>query len=219
MQRKKQAYRMAYAGLAAEHALREARRIALTPTLLQDKLQGLADRACRGTEGKRWHPRGECITDAIGMSGRTHLATLESVATRVFAVHEQYGAGALVLDAIATTAERAGREVVCSLDPLDPNRLVAVLLVETGDLYTLHGTSNVGKQVYTEHFLEKGAMQALRPHLRALARAERAVRESTDACFAQIRRQHFALEEIYTAAMDLTRASAFLEELVCDIFS
>lgn len=217
--KKKNAYRMVYEGLAAEAALRNARRIALEPTLLQAKLRTVAERICRcGVQGRVWRGKA-CITDAIGMGGRTHFPTLEAVASRVHTVRDRYGAGEAFLAVLAETAARLGCEFVCSLDPLEPDRITAVLLAERGDLYTLQSAEGAEKEINTDRFLDQTALRSARAHLRRLLHAEETTRDATDAGFLQIRTIHFALEQMYAEAMDFAKQSAFLEKLVFEIFA
>lgn len=232
--RKSAAYRRAYRCLRAAG---EADRVAeslTAPCLREAKLDALAERLLRtAVRGGDWAravaepvPSG-VFRQAFAMSGRARLDTPERLAARLLCIRDRTGAGYRLLHLLRHRAAERGVAASAFCDPLRPDRTDGILFRDSG-LCILHtpreprragaATDAPGlppsRMLSLRPCLDADGLRQIRPPLREAERLREGALHAADRHLAVAAEAHFALEEIYSAAMDFRAVTAF-SEAVC----
>lgn len=204
---KAHAYEDAYAYLAAIGENEKATARVLEELIDGEKLQRAALRLLRGVKAGSGKRRiGLCR--AISMKGLWRLDTYES-ADEVVYLQDYLGSGHLMLGAIESICTARGVDTVVSPCPLFPERLDALYLPTVGKSFVLQ---EEGEGLSMKRFF-KSSLREARPRLRH----GRAVRETLLSMAVDSLKgaseAHFALEQIYSGAMDFGKKEAYTEEI------
>ncbi len=232
MQKKSACYAAAYRYLSAAGLCEQSANDLVAPAVDQAALQKTAKRLLSGVIDKRSGTPGvpslsqRIFTDGLGMRGMAHLDTAERAAKRICFFPRCHGVEMLLLEELVRRGEQVGARMTVSYHPLFPSRPDAVLFEAEGVLFTTHAPdeqslSQACPYIRTLSMRRMLDTVKLREHRTMLRRAQRhrdrlifAARDAlTDAAV-----PHFALEEIYSAAMDFPAKEAYTAHLAQEIF-
>ncbi len=180
------------------------------------------------------------FTESVGMAGAVQLPTLFG-AEQVYAVEDRYGIGGCFMTAVLDAAAAKGCDITVARSLLDPDRpsgiriggrssAIAFLLCDRTGLTTTAeritadaAERGVGcKVINLARFLDSGVLtgrgSALRQRYRFAAEMRKELLKAALGTFAEIKKVHFALEEIYGAAMDFPKKEAFTKKLLIRLF-
>jgi len=205
-----------YKYLGVGLALRGERTRILTSCADGEKLDKAAERLIRRMgEGKGFKllPR---QVGSLGMNGRVTFDTYEAMATERWQIADTRGLRGLLLDRLLHHAERAGLAVMVSRDPMLETEALycpeaGIAITDTGD------ADRADKILNTERFIHREKLADQRRRLRFLSRLEGELLKRVEDLFGEIKKRHFALEELYADAMDFGRVDAMTEELIARI--
>ena len=212
--RKADAYRRAYRYLAAEREILRGVRALLDECVLHGKLEAAAARALAGLPSGKGEAETVRITYALSMTGAYHLETLRRQAARVVTVRDVSGAAGFYLSAIRRAAKERGLPVILSPRLPDFEAPGEIWLPTAGVLFTPEAAeAGAERAVNMQRFLDRSALAARRGRIRFGLRCAGEMRAGALAALGEARTHHFALEEIYRAAMDFSGVEAKTEAL------
>lgn len=152
---------------------------------------------------------------SLGMNGQVNFDSYEKNAALHYRISDTRGLAPLFFEKLIQYAEQNHHSVWVSRDPL--GRPDALFFPEKRIAVTGFGDpENADKLINTDRFVRREALSEERARLRFLAKLERELYSRVNACFAEIRHCHFALEALYAEAMDFsaleTASQAFLSD-------
>ena len=149
---------------------------------------------------------------AVGMNGKSRLKTFETESKMLYSVTDKRGVSSFIFDIIVNEAKEKKLKTQISYDPL--MRIDAVFLPESKTAFTL---SSSGRILNTERFIIKEKYSALKQKLRFLKYLKEEIMTSADMELKEAKKHHFALESIYSEAMDYLSLNDMTEEYVKNI--
>lgn len=220
-QAKKAAYARAYQWLAAATAVNSAALAMLEECLDLSKLRGEVRRRLAGLptgEGRNIPAR----VSAIGMKGRVTLPTMHRGAERAFILTETRGGGGLFLREVLRAAADKRADAEVARISLDPAWTEGVFLPGMSTAFLDESAAEAprpqDKFIRMSRFYRPSALRLHRSELRQAAHSKEMLMEGASNAFEEARCAHFALEEIYAAAMDYPALERFCTALIPRIF-
>lgn len=209
---KRSCFDSAYSFLSALSTVRGDMNVRSRRVVDHTKLEKFVDRIVRKMSlERREHERHELVLSSIGMKGKHRLDTLEARARRVLYIRDEYLTAFAATAAIAERLMRDGRAVTLVRDPVLPECLRGVFVEESTTYFTLDaprgfvGDSTADERasvVNMSRFIDRAALENERAALRMAQKC--ACRLEREALFhlSAAGERHFALERIYSSAMD-----------------
>ena len=207
--KKAEYYRGAYRYLSAAGEMSEQLRALIRPCLNEEKMLRTARRWLREIpDGKRGEEK-TAPTDSIGMTGRVRLDTYWRQGKSILLLTDAYGSAALFLQVLRemSAGKRLERRVSCQ--PLEPEWADALWLEESGTVF-LSGRSEdapvigAGRVFPMQRLLYRERLSPIREEVRQAERLRQTLLEQATEELAKTAKVHFALEELYTSAMDFS---------------
>ncbi len=153
----------------------------------------------------------------FGMKGERCFTTFLEAADTVFCLSPLYGVEYLYLQVLLRGAMAKGMGIYYAPNPLAPDLAEEVYFADAGILVSANPT-HTGKVVGTRRFLDSAVFTQRGKLLRFLGKATDILTEAALEEFDKMRGYHFALEQIYTAAMDFERKEAFTCSFIDELF-
>ncbi|MBQ2767458.1 MAG: hypothetical protein IJF49_05200 [Clostridia bacterium] len=219
---KQAAYVRAYRFLAAICAVEQNTLAMLEECLDLPKLRGAVSRALQSL------PRAEgrivpALVSSIGMHGEVNLPTLHHAARRSFVLTETRGGADLFLREVLALARQKHLDAEAAYRYIDPTRLDGLYLpggkVAFLDEVLIDERRPQDKQINMSRFYRPADLRRYRTELRKAAHCRADLFDGAAEAFAAVREAHFALEAIYSAAMDYAALDAFCAPLIDHIFA
>ncbi len=211
---KKCCYSEAYAYLAAIGEAEKGIVGRLQAALDRDKLKRAARRYLRDAKGDSHAKRRIGLCSAIGMTGEAHFDTYEKQKTAL-AVSDSMGLAWFLLSELDALCRVRGISCHVAPSPLFPQRLEAIHLTGQGiSFFAGEGEDAVSMK----KFFDVGQMRALRPVLRGTREVQKRLKDYAIEALSRAATAHFALEEIYAAAMDFKAKEQFTAEFCKKLF-
>ncbi len=154
------------------------------------------------------------LNDSVGMRGRIRLDTYEENAKQLCVVGDIYGAGGFFMRELFEELKSEGRALRIAYDPVCPDRIVALADPDFGFAFVLsdgrmrggeekrEGFGTDVKYVNVKRFIDSEIMRERKREIKYAHEIYRSSLSGAMSCFSEIKKYHFALEEIYGAAMD-----------------
>lgn len=212
--KKQAAYAEAYAFLRAIGEAERGIEGRLLDALDREKLARAAARLLRGVTGGSGGKRKIGFCSALGMRGEAHLDTYEQ-ANDVFAISDSIGAAWILLREIDRQSLARGISARVAPTPIFPKRLEALWLEGQGlSFFTGEGEHAISMK----KFFAPEQMRAMRPVLRGTREVQAHLKDYALEALSRAATAHFALEEIYSSAMDFAAKEQFTEEFCQTLF-
>ncbi len=179
-----------------------------------EKIYRAAKRLLHGVRsGEGRHRIGLCR--AVSMKGLVYFDSYER-ADEAISVCDYLGSGHMLLDALRELCFERGIDTVESRSPLFSRRLDALYLPQYGkSFYIGEGEGTLSMR----RFFVPTAIRAERQGLRAVRAVQEELLSLALSALADAREAHFALEEIYSSAMDFEKKEAFTQKVKKRLFS
>lgn len=208
-------YADAYRLLAAAAALR----VKGQPGLVMDDERGrVREKAARFAA--RELPKGggtgrlrERFVSALSCRGRVSLLDTEGL--RLVALDDRFGLGGEFLAVLAESAAQRGLDAVVCRDPLEPERIEALLLPERALAVVAEerpGARKADRRLHLDAIPNSTRLAPLRPALRARARESEALLARACASLAAAKALHDELEALYRPHVDFAGLDALTED-------
>lgn len=217
--RYKALYAAAYAQLAAAAALLPKNQPGLVDgadAALSRRIDGIAAREMRARKkpGSMTHR----FLSAHSCQGHVVLTdTLRALCTRVWLFDNTLGLGHTALAQLASYASQRGWDAVACHDPLEPEKLEALLLPESGMAFVAAEDWPVDapapeRRVHLDALETRALAPALRPLLRQRRKESRALLRAAYETLSQAKTLHDALEAVYHPHVDFDGVGALAED-------
>ena len=218
---KSKGYRMAYRYLSAYGAVDRGRRERVAPFLYREKMRTYGERLLAGVPSEdRFCPQIALIR-SVGMLGRVGFDTYLSKASKIFCIQDCRGSGAVFLEELYALAAEKKLKVRISKDPILPDLMDGLLLCESGMAFVIASEGECAyphRRLSMRKFVNVHGMSGLRASLNFDQRMCRALLDSTLKQMAEVKEAHFALESIYSSAMDFEKKEAFTKSFCNRLF-
>ena len=211
-ERKSRAYRRAYRYLAAAGALTEARDLLVEPYLCTDAVRRLAESLAEEIGSDGAFSEQTVRMGSIGMQGRVYLDTYLAHASEIVVLRDCRGIAWRVMAELREIARSRGIAIRVSYDPLMPRRIDAISFLSSGRTFAVlpRGACLLPhRAVSVRRLLRVEEMGEVRRECNALSRSVRAAVGGAVLALRDVRRAHFALEEIYSATMNFSAKESF----------
>ena len=152
-----------------------------------------------------------------GMKGERFLNTLQDTAEQVYVLPHFYAVEYLYLQKVLELARTLDREVIYCPHPIDPAYPEALYFPGSGVLLTVWQYENA-KKVGVRRFLDGSVLSEKGELLRYLAKTVSVLTEQALTEFSKMKEHHFALEEIYEAAMDFGAKEEYTNRFLKALF-
>ena len=147
--------------------------------------------------------------------GLTRLNTLESRCANIFSIVGTDYTSTRFLTDLSQEFKRRSKKITVFPSPLDPTAIEAILIPDASTCFVVGGN---GKQIDTERFLKKDAI--ISEKIKCAKECHTLALQDSMRWFSVAAELHFALEEIYTRAMNFDIIDRIYDEKfseVCDI--
>ena len=158
------------------------------------------------------------------MTGRARLDTPERLAAKLLYISDRTGAGYRLLHLLRHKAAERGIAASAFCDPLRPDRADGILFRDSGlcilyipgepsraDAATDASAPERPRMLSLRPCLDTDSLRQIRPLLREAEHLREGALRAADRHLASAAEAHFALEKIYTAAMDFRAVTAFTD--------
>lgn len=220
-EKKRERYKQAYRYLSAYGAVRAAADEMIRPLVDAKKLSRAAERIFR----RYAPPAAECpvemvgLCDSVGMAGRVRLDTYEQIAKVFCPIRDVCGTAYLFLSAIHSLCLEAGVSVRVSYDPILPERIDALELIDNGVVFSQCSGEEEGRTINMRRFVDNEGYRATRSAYRENLALCDCLLGLANKAFSEVREYHFQLEKIFGAAMDFEAKERFETAFSQGLFS
>ena len=220
-QAKGAAYRRAYRFLCGVGEMETVKEELAAPFIRRAALSRYAQKLTRGIErGEEFFAR-PALMRSVGMQGEVGFDTYCALAESLFLVEDCRGAAQYLMAELLRTASEKQTPVRISHDPILSHRVDAIFfikeriafVIEAEDLpfYPCH-------RISTRRFVDTAGFGAVRGEYNYAHRISQGLLEGAVEALEEARRLHFALEEIYVAAMDFAAKENFTKRFCSRLF-
>lgn len=219
--KKGECYKRAYRYLSAYGAIRSAMDEMTKVLVDTEKLSRAAERLfLRYAPSAAEHPVETVgLCDSVGMAGRVRLDTYEQFAKVHCPIRDVGGTAHLFLSVLHSLCLRKGVSVRVSYDPILPERIDAIELVDNGVVFSQSGGDAEERAINMRRFVDNEGYRSIRSTYRDhLALCDRLLSLANEA-FAEVRENHFQLEKVFGAAMDFEAKEQFETVFSKTVFS
>ncbi len=212
---KASAYARAYDYLAAAGRLNAVARALVTPAVRADRLHALARRLLRREPSGDTLDATPALRRAVGMGGRVTRHTFEELAEDLITVRDVYGLGARLTAAMWALSRERGHTLLVSYDPVYPDEIDGLyypnsgLCLLVGDAEPREGCPT--RALSLRRYADPAMLKAVRTEVRHALALRTQLEESAIRALGGAASYHFALEEIYAAAMDFRQKEIFTD--------
>lgn len=219
--KKSDAYLRGYRCLAAAGSLRRAADSIVEMCVDYDALRSTAVRVAAGFADVSVVPsRIRSPLEAISVRGYWTFDTFREGADKIFTVTDGRGLGIsyLFLDAVADAVANRGGSCRVSPDALCPDRVGGIRIGMNAVVTRQIPIRGESDGVDMSEFFNRDMFRDLREEFSALRRLQASSMTAAYDALADAARWHFALEKIYSSAMDFEAKEAYCAELCDKIF-
>ncbi len=209
---KKDAYTRAYRYLAACGEMRAVADERMSACVRQDKIETLADRLLRDQPMGKKATEIPALRRAVGMTGDSCFDTFEREARRVVLLSDYYGIAWRLTAALRERSRARCLRVLVSYDPVCPNQIDGLFYPDTGLCITVEkGEPAVEptRVISMRLYVDANALRTARTDVRDAIRMSDQLKAGALRSLARAADSHFALENIYSAAMDFSAKEAY----------
>lgn len=213
-----EAYRLLRAMTAVEDERRALARKSFDMPALLRRAEGIAARELRGRGGDKTGALHRAFLGGVTHAGRVvRFDTVHSLCPRVYALQDDYGLAAPLLDTLCKAACAVGETAILCPDPLRPQVPQHLLLPRRGLAFvTEQGALRLREKPYRRLRLDNAAEGALsraeRAKLRFMRRISRSLETEAVDALRRAKEQHDALEALYRPLMDFDGVNALTAE-------
>lgn len=219
-ERKSAAYRRAYRYLRAAGELRQAHDELVRPYVRQSEIAAYASRLLAEECGAGYSEQ-IALMWSVGMRGHVGFDSYFRQAKEIFLIEDCRSCAQYLMAALRREAEVRGLAVRVSYDPVLPDRIDALLLCESGRLFTTcprRLCEYPHRVLYTRRFVELAEMRQAREEATAARRLAKSAMTGAVRALTEVKEAHFALESIYSAAMNFAAKENFTKIFCRELF-
>lgn len=209
---KKRCFESAYGYLGAYRLLSNNMKKLVAPCVKLDKMEGYVKRYCQNLKRGSGEVENR-LARSIGMRGLSHFDTYFESSAIYCEVHDCFEVAHILLDLIYRALNEKKVDMYISNNPIIKDRLDAILLREGGLCFEISDEFHGGaRKINMKRFVDLSALSSVKNEYRSILHVRQSVLELALSEFAKIKDYHFALEDIYGAAMDFEAKEKFTED-------
>ncbi len=227
--RKAEGYAMAYRYLAACGEMEAVIDAMIAPCVNVDKMTHLAERILKDQPPEKAPTVTPALLSSVGMTGYTTFDTFERLAAAhtqgaVVYLENHYGLGYRAMDAIKDLAQAKRLSCLVSFHPVHTHKVDGMFFPHTG-LCVMVRSMNDGEEetdirrIMLRRYVDAKALREVRGEVRRSEHLRNSLLEGAVRQLKQAAEHHFALEKIYSAAMDFEAKNQFEQAFCRSAFS
>lgn len=152
------------------------------------------------------------LISAFSKDGLTHLDTLQKTSDTVYSVCGIYGSGEIFIKELAETLKSTGTDMCLFPTPLDRLSYEAIYIKSKKTAVIL--TDNDNADINTVAFLDKDRLSEIENDIISYEATKDLYLDKAKRSFSSASEYHFALEKIYTPAMDFKKLDEIASKLL-----
>ena len=215
------AYRKAYRYLAGMGEMEEIKLSTVAPYLRKDALARYARKLTKEIGvGNGFFVRPALIR-SVGMRGRVGLDTYFAQAESICLVEDCRGAAQYLMAELLRVASEKRATVRVSHDPVLPERVDGIFFCDQKIAFVTDNGEPVEyphRKISTRRFVNTAGFKNVRASYNYAKRMSEALLDGAVEALEEARGLHFALEEIYAAAMDFNAKENFTKSFCSSLF-
>jgi len=220
IQKKSALFEECYRYIAASASMNDIVRCIASHAADIEKLKAAAMRTAKKFKVGDGYTEKIALKDAISMNGIIEFETYALSAENRCYIRDKYGIGYLYLRELIHSAKQKEIETVISYEAIDPAYENAVYFPSENSVFICckEITNSSYKIINTDRFILKSELALNRQKLRFAEKCRDAFLDSAVAILSEIKEVHFALESIYSSAMNFKKKEEFTKKLLIKIF-
>lgn len=184
-----------------------------------DKMQRAVQKSALWLKKSESYEKKVRIRSAVSTQGHVVLNTYALKAKKRFAIAELCRYGRRYLSKLLELSEREGISVEVSYDPFCPECPDALYYPESGVAFYIGSDPRFDETLINmRRFANDTLLRPYKPEIRAIGRLKGATEGGMTYDHTSIVKLHFALEEIYSKAMDFGLKERLTDKLIKEIF-
>ena len=218
---KQRGYRMAYRYLSAYEAVHENLREKVTPYLREKAMAEYAKKLLREIPSEQAFQPQTALIGSLGMKGEVQFDTYFQQAKKLYLIEDHRGIAAVFMGELYRLAAEKRLRVRVSRDPILPDVIDGLFLTGSGVAFAVGQWQDLDlphRKISMRRFMRTAELRAIRETLRFDERMCDTMRNGALEQMEVIRRAHFELENIYTAAMDFDAKENFTKKFCNQLF-
>ncbi|MBQ7173285.1 MAG: hypothetical protein IJR88_04130 [Clostridia bacterium] len=217
---KKKAYLSAYRYLSAAGELYLEELDLVSPFWKTEELNKLVEKFAKEIKTGPGYSSRPSVLSAVSMDGRVSLNSFFAKADVRYFVEDCHGISARFLAEVGKIAVERNQPIRVSYDPLVPGRIDGIYFSEAGIALQTAGDPTLypAKKIRLRRCVDVASMRGKRGQIRYAAQMKRALTGGALESLARVKEAHFAMEKIYSSAMDFPAKEAFTEAFLNKLF-
>ena len=214
-------YRMAYRCLTAYGEIYKNRAEKLMPYVRQKAMSDYAQRLMQPIDDGSSFEAQTALMESVGMSGRVRFDTYAARAQQLYLIADCRGIGEYLMRELYRLAMEKRLRVRVSRDPVLPDVIDGLFLTESGVAFVVGDEDTCRyphRLISMRRFLKVSELQGIRKSINFDGRLMDAILGEALEQMQQVRRAHFELEQIYSAAMDFEAKENFTKNFCIRLF-
>lgn len=215
------AYRRAYRYLSGFGDMRVNRDSLVAPHINRKKIASLAQKLLRELPDEEAYSADPALIHSIGMRGEVGLDTYFYEAEEIYVIADCHGAAQYLMLELGKLANEKRLSIRISHDPVEAEKIDGLFFCGSGIAFVVCPEEECDyphHQISMRRFVDTASMKRIRRELRAIDRISRALRGEALDALEKVRKAHFRLEDIYSAAMDFEAKEAFTKDFCKKLF-
>ena len=215
------AYRKAYRYLCGVGEMEEIKTSVVSPYIRKAALSRYAEKLTNGIGRGRGYSVRPALMRSVGMRGVVGFDTYFAMAESIFLVEDCRGAAQYLMAEILRIALEKQTSIRVSHDPVIPERIDGVFFCDEKIAFvtdTKEPISHPHRRIFTRRFVDTVGFGTVRGEYNYANRMSGALLDGAIEALAEARDIHFALEEIYMAAMDFEAKENFTKSFCSSLF-
>ena len=217
---KKRCYGQAYRYLSAAGTVRRAMLDEMRYAVNEEKMRRAVSRTIEKLDCVAGDVYREevALCDSVGMMGRVRKDNYEKTAKRRYFVKDVYGISALFFGEFQRLCQRQSVGLRISYDPLLPEQIDAIAPMGTDCVFSLAECED-SVVINLQRFIKTDAYKMIRASLKEKKAAAESLEAFAVQALAAVREYHFAIEQLFTDAMDFSAKESFTTAFCTKLFA
>lgn len=218
---KGKSYRRAYRYLSAMGEIEANKTELISPYIRRDSISRLAQRLMREIDAESSFSVEPALMRSLGMKGYVAFDTYFARAEKIYLIEDCRGAAQYLMSELLRLSSDLQLKIRVSHDPILPDQIDAIFLTSSKIAFVIGEAENCNyphRHIGLRRFVETSKMREVRAKINYAERLSKALLQGAVEELERVREIHFALEELYIAAMDFSAKEAFTKSFCQSLF-
>ena len=220
-QEKGKAYRRAYRYLSAMGETESNKIELISPYIRRASISRLAQRLMREVEPENAFSVQPALMRSLGMKGGVAFDTYFANAKKIYLIEDCRTAAQYLMAELLRLASELRLKIRVSHDPILPDQIDGIFLSSSKIAFVIGKTEDCTyphRHIGMRRFVETAKMKTVRTKINYAERLSKALLQGAIEELERVREIHFALEELYIAAMDFSAKEVFTKSFCQSLF-